>query len=316
MTLHGRTDDPDHFLSLLQERAPRIFEIANVGVEILFNKDSSDMAPGDWVGLARRIHELQDQWDGFVVTHGTDTMTFTACALSFMLKGLHKPVIFTGSQLPLADSRSDGPRNVIHSFEIAASGRVREVCVFFDSLLLRGNRSKKISIPSYNAFASPNYTALAKVGVHVEYQEVLPPPEALIYEFDTRIETHVVSLNLFPGINAELFIRLFDQGVKGMVLNAFGPGDVPTEDRSVVKLIEHATSKGIPTILCSQAIFGTVDLELYETGRAALRAGAISARDMTWEAVIVKTMVLLGRGLSGADFKKMFFTNLAGELSS
>ena len=224
-----------------------------------------------------------------------------------------KPVIVTGSQKALSELRSDGPRNLIHSVEIAAAGKISEVCVFFDSSLMRGNRAKKVSIPSFRAFTSPNCPPLAEVGVNIEYFPSQIPSGA--FHLDPRVETRVASLPLFPGINTELFSGLIDKGVKGVLLMAFGPGDIPLGEQSAVHLITSLVEKGIPTVICSQAVFGTVDLKLYETGRAAERAGAISAKDMTWEAALVKMMVLLGRGLSLEPFRIAFSKNLAGELT-
>lgn len=314
MNLRGTPQDGEVFKKTLQSTASRIFEIADIGVEILFNKDSSDMVPQDWVKIAKRLHQQMMEWDGFVVTHGTDTMAFTAAALSFMLRNLPKPVILTGSQIPMSDPKSDGPRNLIHAVEIAVEGAVQEVSIFFDCMLLRGNRAKKISIPSFRAFESPNLPPLARVGVKTEYSpQPFPRGE---YTFDPRLETRVLSIPLFPGIDTEFFWGLMDKGVKGLVLQAFGPGDIPISQRSVAELITSLTERGIPTIVCSQAVFGTVDLNLYETGRAARDAGAIGALDMTWEAALVKTMILLGRGLPMGSFKPHFLTNLAGELSS
>jgi L-asparaginase len=272
------------------------------------------MTPADWVLIARSIHERLREWDGFVVTHGTDTMAFTASALSFMLESPGKPIILTGSQRPLIDPKSDAARNLVSAVEIAAEGRVKEVSIFFDSYLLRGNRAKKISIPSFQAFESPNHPPLARVGIKTDYLPAFPAGSG-DYRFDPRIETRVACLPLFPGIDPDLFFGLVDKGIKGLILQAFGPGDIPLGEFSVAHLIRTLTEQGIPTVICSQAVFGAVDLSLYETGRAAERAGAITAGDMTWEAALVKMMVLLGRGLSIVPFGTAFRRNFAGELS-
>ena len=314
MDLFGTPQDGAIFLASLKKHVPNMFEIADVEVEILFNKDSSNIEPSDWVALARRIDSLLPKWDAFVVTHGTDTMAFSASCLSFMLLNPSKPIIFTGSQRPLSDVRSDGPRNLLNAVELAASGNIKEVCIFFDSTLLRGNRAKKVSIPAFKAFDSPNCLPLATVGATTTFgpSRISEGP----YKADFRLETHIVSLPLFPGINMELFYDFSKKGVKGLILQAFGPGDIPMGSRSVVHLIRSMTEKGIPTIVCSQAVFGTVDLDLYATGRAARDAGAISAGDMTWEAVIGKTMTLLGRGLPLEPFRRQFLVDQAGELTT
>lgn len=312
MDLTGEPGDAVLFKERLLKYAPRIFELAEVDVEILFNKDSSNIRPSDWVALARRLDACMDKWDAFVVVHGTDTMSFTASALSYMILNPSKPIIVTGSQRPLMDARSDAPRNLIYAVELAVEGRFKEVCVFFDSLLMRGNRTKKLSIPSFGAFDSPNFPPLAKVGAHTEYSHAALP--AGPYSFDPRLETRVASVSLFPGFDVETFFSLTEKNIKGLVLQAFGPGDIPLGEGSVAHLIRHLTEHGIPTVICSQALYGRVDLNMYETGRAALNAGAISAQDMTWEAALTKMMILLGHGCSLQTFRTAFQRPLAGEL--
>lgn len=318
MTLDGAPQDANRFLATIREHAPEIFKMADIGLEILCNKDSSNMMPKDWVLIARRLNHLMTNnnphWDAFVVIHGTDTMSFTACALSYMLKNIPKPIILTGSQRPLTDFKTDAVRNLVHAVELAVEGRHKEISVFFDTHLLRGNRSKKISIPSFHAFESPNYSPLAKVGVTTEHSSMAPLPKGN-YEFDPRIETRIACLTLFPGIDIDLFTGLIQKGVKGLVLQAFGPGDIPLAEHSVVELIRALSERGIPTVITSQAQSGSVDLSLYETGRAAAKAGAISAKDMTWEAAMTKMMILLGRGYSISTFRSEFAKSLAGEVS-
>lgn len=315
MNLSGSPEDNEHFTASLKKHASRIFELGDMRLEILMNKDSSNMTPRDWIALARKLNDEMANWDGFVITHGTDTLAFTAAALSFMLMGVNKPIILTGSQRPLSDPNSDAPRNLINAVEFAVSGKVNEVAIFFDSVLLRGNRAKKVSVPSFGAFDSPNFSPLARVGVRTEFSPPQHSVPSMPYRFDPRLETRVMSLPLFPGIDTEFFYPLVDKGLKGLILQAFGPGDIPLGSRSAVHLIRGLTEKGIPVAICSQAIFGAVDLNLYETGRAARDAGAISACDMTWEAALVKMMVLLGRGLPLATFDKEFTRNLSGEMS-
>jgi L-asparaginase len=315
MNLTGEPHDTKLFLDILRKKAPQIFEIADITIEVLFNKDSSNIAPKDWVKLAKKIDASLPQWDGIVITHGTDTMAFTASVLSFMFEGLTKPVIITGSQLPLSDQMSDAIRNLNFSVLLACEAKIKEVCIFFDSQLLRGNRAKKISIPSFKAFESPNCAPLATVGTTTHYNSLLPVPEKP-YKFDSRLETQILSIPLFPGINCDLFFPLVEQGgIKGLVLQAFGPGDIPLSEMSVVHLIRELTLKGIPTVVCSQAIYGSVDLSLYETGRAARDVGAVSSGDMTWESVIAKMMILLGRGTTLGGFRELFSLNLSGEIS-
>jgi len=311
MTLDGSTVGSEHFLAAIKQHVPRVFEIADISLEIVFNKDSSNIMPKDWITLAKKLNESMNQWDAFVITHGTDTMVFTAAALSFMLQHFPKPVIITGAQRPMSDARSDAPRNFLNAVEFAAEGLINEVCIFFDSHLFRGNRAKKISVPSFRAFDSPNLSPLAQVGAKTDYS--ISPLPAGRYSFDPRIETRVLCLPVFPGLDTELFFSMAE--VKGVVLQAFGPGDIPLGELSVVHFIRNLVERGIPTVICSQAIYGAVNLKLYETGRAAAHAGAISAADMTWECALVKMMILLGRGLSLQPFRDQFTKNIAGELS-
>jgi L-asparaginase len=320
MDRSGKPHDPSAFVSLLKAQVPRMFEMADISFEQVCNKDSSNMAPRDWIELGRTIDrhlKSVNPPDGFVVIHGTDTMSFTASALSYMFSNLQVPIVFTGSQRPLADPQSDAPRNLLNAVQVASEGRVPEVSLFFDSLLIRGNRAKKLSIPSFTAFESPNHPPIARVGAHIEYAEVSRPwlQVGAAYTFDPRIETRVLSLALFPGIDPDLLYGAFREGTKGVILQAFGPGDIPIEDRSVAELIRRLVERGVPTVICSQAIFGFVDLSLYETGRVARQAGAFSALDMTWDAALVKLMVLLGRGYTMGSFEKTFQKSMAGELT-
>jgi L-asparaginase len=313
MELSGEPSDQERFLQSLKKNCPEIFEHAEIGLEVLFNKDSSNIHPRDWIMIGDCIHQQLANWDAFVVIHGTDTMAFTASALSYMLPGIQKPVILTGSQRPLIDPRSDAPRNLINAVELAAEGRCREIMIFFDSVLLRGNRAKKVSVSSFGAFESPNFPAIANVGAKVEW--TMPESRTTPYSYDPRIETHVASVHLFPGLSVEILLPLLSQRIKGLIVHGFGPGDIPLGESSILHLIRSATEMGVPCVICSQAIYGSVDLNLYATGRNALEAGAISAGDMTWEASLTKMMVLVGRGAGRNRFISDFEASLAGERS-
>ncbi len=313
MDLKGEPTDASTFTEQLRHYAPRIFEIANISVEILFNKDSSNISPGDWTAIATALDAHMDHWDAFIIIHGTDTMAFTASALSFMLQNPPKPIILTGSQRPLVDSRSDAPRNLIYSVELAAQSPFNEVCIFFDSLLLRGNRSKKVSISSFGAFNSPNFPPLAKAGVGTEFTPLTPM--AGEYKFNPKIDPSVVNVTLFPGAKIPTIEFFTKNKNKALVLQAFGPGDIPTTPANVMALLEDLRDQKIPVLICSQAVNGRVNPQLYEAGRKALSAGAISTSDMTWESAITKAMFLLGQNLSYEEFKIQFAQNLAGEIN-
>lgn len=313
MNLEGEPDQNNAFGKQLEKYCPSLFEMADVTSEILMNKDSSNLASGDWVAMARLLDQKKDDYDGFLITHGTDTMAFSATALSFILRGFNKPVMFTGAQRPLVDPRSDGPRNLVHSAQIALEAKIKEVGIFFDSYVLRGNRSRKVSSLSFGAFSSPNFPPLAHVGVKVDYSRYLEIPNS-VYKLRTELNQNVFSFSIFPGLDVEA-IKPALKKYEAVVIQAFGPGDVPTENSKLINLISELSRENIHVIISSQASSGEVDLSLYEAGRAARQAGAITSLDMTWEAAVIKAMHLLGQKLSKEEFKHQFTTNLCGELS-
>lgn len=317
MTPEGRPDEPAAFARRLRAKLPGLDELAEVHVESVMNKDSSDILPADWVALATRLFAARDDWDGFVVAHGTDTMAFTASALSFMLAGFPKPIIFTGSQRPLGDPLSDAARNLLYAVSFASRAELRgEIAIFFDHVLLRGNRAKKASAGRFDAFVSPNFPPLATVGVRTEFaHEPLRPQVTCAPTLDARVEPRVLSLTLFPGIDLELCRPLLREGLQGVLLSAFGAGNIPLGNPRIPEFIRLLTQDGIPTVITSQTFQGAVDLSIYETGRAARDAGAIGAGDLTWEAALTKMMTLLGRGLRREEFQTEFTRNLAGELT-
>jgi L-asparaginase len=312
MSLDGEVDPENAFTAQLEKYCPSLFDLADVTAEIIMNKDSSNIVPSDWVAMANALDRNRDNYDAFIITHGTDTMAFSATALSFMLMGFGKPVIFTGAQRPLLDPRSDGPRNLVHSAQIALEGKIKEVGIFFDSYVLRGNRARKVSALSFGAFSSPNYPPLAHVGVKVDYSRYLEIP-ATKYSLQTKLDPDVFTFAIFPGMNVHALKPLLSK-YKAVVIQAFGPGDIPTESHDMVNLIKELHAQGIHVIMASQSNSGEVDLSLYEAGRAAREAGAITSLDMTWETAVIKSMYLLGQNLSGDEFRKAFTQNLCGEL--
>lgn len=313
MNLEGQVDPQNAFARQLEKYCPSLFEMAEVSTEILMNKDSSNIRPLDWVAMAELLDTKRDDFSGFLITHGTDTMAFTATALSFMLQGFGKPVILTGAQRPLVDPRSDGPRNLVHSAQIALEGKIREVGIFFDSYVLRGNRARKVSSLSFGAFSSPNEPPLAHVGVKVDYSRYLEAPSQT-YRLQTALDTSVFAFSIFPGLDTSALEPILSK-YKAVIVQAFGPGDIPAEDTSLTSLIRNLTAKNIHVIISSQSSSGEVDLSLYEAGRAAREAGAITSLDMTWEAAVIKAMHLLGQKLAPAEFRKQFIKNLCGEIT-
>ena len=284
--------------------------------------DSSDMGPACWVDIVRIIEKHYEQYDGFVVLHGTDTMAYTASALSFMLEHLSKPVVLTGSQLPIGMLRTDGKENLIASLEIAAARDeqglpyVSEVCVLFNDLLLRGNRTTKTCADQFAAFASPNLPALAEVGIDIHYDRALLRPAAgTPLKCHTVLNEHVVVLKLFPGISASTVRGILNtEGLKGVVLETYGSGNAPTSDWFINE-IRQAVQRGIVIVNVTQCTRGTVVMHRYDTGNRLLCAGVVSGYDSTTEAAVTKLMFLLGQGIPTEEVKRLLQTDLAGELT-
>ena len=307
---------PSDYRRDLAQELPVLAKIADVDTRILFAVDSSNMQPEHWVLIARAVHEALDDYDGIVIVHGTDTMAYSASALAFLVPGLDLPVVFTGSQRPLDRVRSDARNNLIEAFQLATNP-IPEVGICFASKLLRGCRSTKVDAWGLDAFASPNCRPLAELGVSIDVtSEVLS--ERPRQPFDDRIETRVLAVRLFPGLDPELLTGALRTGVRGLILKAFGAGNVPTEDRSLIGVIEQARSLDVPVVITSQCLHAHVNLESYAGGAAAADAGAIGAGDMTDEAALTKLMVALGRVDEGERIdaaRASFAQVVAGEMT-
>jgi len=285
-------------------------------------KDSSNIDPGVWIKIAEIIEEDYNRFDGFVILHGTDTMAYSASALSFMLENLNKPVIFTGSQLPIGLLRTDGRDNLITAIEIAAAKgndvpAVPEVCIYFDNKLTRGNRTTKMSAEHFDAFSSPNYPPLAEAGLHLKYFKNLTrySPDNLNLVIHKSFDTNVAILKLFPGINRKLVQAILNtEGLRGVIVETFGSGNAPTYDWFLDDLRSFNDKGGI-LLNVTQCHGGSVEMGLYETSRQMLASGVVSGRDITSEASVTKMMHLLGRYQSKVDIVESLKIALAGEIS-
>lgn len=279
--------------------------------------DSSNMTVKEWNAIAGVIYENYGKYDGFVVLHGTDTMAYTASALSFILKGTRKPVILTGSQIPLSEIRSDGRDNLITSILIAAEGVVGEVALYFSGKLLRGNRAMKMSADDLVAFDSPNYPHLADVGITVKYNKsaLLRHRDGEDLEFHPFSNVPIGVLKIFPGIQFGLFEEIMTEKLSGIVLETFGAGNIPGGGEGLLPIIRKAFAAGSVITVCSQCPSGTVTLGTYETSSALKGAGAVSGRDMTTEAAVAKLYYLFSLGASKQEIKSLMEKNICGELS-
>ena len=309
----------------LQENVPELKRFNYRISSYQFNPpiDSSDMEPTLWAKLVKIIHYNYNNFDGFVILHGTDPMAYTATALSYMLENISKPVILTGSQLPIAVLRTDGKENLITSIEIGAAKHpdgtaiVPEVCIFFENHLLRGNRTTKINAENFNAFRSYNYPTLATAGIHIKYdydriRKADPKtPMHPHYVFDTN----VVILTIFPGIQENIVKTVLNTpGLRAVVLKTYGSGNAPQKPW-FIQLLKEATQRGIVIVNISQCSTGMVEMARYETGLHLLDAGVISGYDATVESVLTKLMFLLGHGLSPREVRNEMSRSIAGEFT-
>ena len=278
--------------------------------------DSSDITVKEWNRIAEVIYTNYSNYDGFVVLHGTDTMAYTASALSFILHGLDKPVILTGSQIPLSEIRSDGKDNIVTSLLIAAEGVVSEVCLYFSGKLLRGNRAVKMSADKLVAFDSPNYPHLAEVGISIKYNHAaIGKPSGKKFEMRPFSNVPIGVLKVFPGIQFGLFESIITENLSGIVLETVGAGNIPSDGGALIPIISRAFESGSVITVCSQCPSGTVTLGAYETSSALKAAGAVSGFDMTTEAAVAKLYYLFSLGLSKDEIKQKMEENLRGELS-
>jgi L-asparaginase len=290
---------------------------------IAFTKpiDSSNMQPAIWIDLAATIEKNYHKYDGFVILHGSDTMSFTASALSFMLENLSKPVILTGSQLPIGIIRTDGKENLITAIEIAGTrikGKplVAEVCIYFEYKLYRGNRTFKYNSSHFDAFKSPNYPALAEAGVKIQYNHsALAPPSARTLKVHKILDQDILVFKLFPGVNQKITASLFNiPGIKAIILETFGAGNCTTE-KWFTEELKKAIKRGIIILNITQCVEGKVIQGMYETSSHLKQIGVIGGADLTYESAVTKLMFLLGQKIPKEKLIKQLQSNLRGEMT-
>ncbi|HYX09935.1 MAG TPA: asparaginase [Bacteroidales bacterium] len=284
--------------------------------------DSSNINPDTWIRLASIIEEQYASYDGFVILHGTDTMAFTASALSFMLENLDKPVVLTGSQLPIGTLRTDGKENLISSIEIASAYRqgdpvVPEVCIFFENKLFRGNRTTKSNAEYFNAFVSENYPPLADTGVHIRYNytNILYPEQRNKLVVHKKLDSSIAVLKIFPGIQPSVVDAMLKiPGLRALVLESFGSGNAPNQ-RWFIDALKNAVEKGLIIVNVTQCLAGSVEMKRYETGIELMKSGMLSGYDSTTEAAVTKLMFLLGVYDDRDLIKSSLNKSLRGEIT-
>ena len=287
--------------------------------------DSTNVRFEQWNSIADVISGNYESYDGFVVLHGTDTLAYSASALSFMLEGLDKPVVFTGAQIPLCELRSDGRENLITSLMIAADGPVREVSLYFGGTLLRGNRAIKYSADGMVAFTSPNYPVLANAGISIEYGPITKDRKGRGAGAGGRRsgglnvikmkECRIGVVKIVPGMQSDIFAPIRFEHLDGLILETFGKGNIPEYDTTLISLISEASRRGTTVVVCTQCPQGTVSLGAYEAGSALLAAGAVNGHNMTTEAAVTKLTWLISKGLPPEEIHRLMETDLRGELT-
>lgn len=301
----------------IRTHIPALFELADLSVFDLFFEDSSNLNPDHWTKIISALEKLWPSFDGFVILHGTDTMAFTASALSFAIKNPDKPVILTGSQIPMSNLRTDARRNLINAMEVSTHD-ITEVAICFNDAVYRGNRSTKLNIADFNAFSSPNFPTLADIGLHIDLHQrrLIRPETGSSVQFLQGFNPKVFVLRLFPGLIPSMIVPMLPK-LNALVIEGFGCGNFPvTGPGSLLPLLEQAYDLRLPVVMASQAVYDAVDLNKYESGKKALAFDVWSAADMTIEATVTKLMWALYHFPDPDERKHYFHLSTAGERST
>ncbi len=311
----GAQINTDKWLNVIYKEMPELRRIADIEVENLFFEDSSDLNHTHWKLLAEEIFKKRKSFDGIVVLHGTDTMAYTASALSFVLQNLDIPVIFTGSQVPMSNIRSDARRNLVNAVEMATHP-ISEIAICFNDHLFRGNRSTKMSIGDFDAFSSPNFPPLAQIGIKINFSKYVRKDVNVEATCSPLFDDSVHVIKVFPNLNPEMLDCINLERTKAVIFEAFGIGNIPIKGKySLLPFAEKCRDSNCHVIINSQAPYDAVDLSQYSSGRELLKLGGLSGGEMTMEATITKTMYLLGHNVDEAGFREQFMKNTAGERS-
>lgn len=309
----GARINTDKWLDVLYKEIPELRQIAEIEVESLFFEDSSDINQTHWKLLAEEIFKKRNNFDGIVVLHGTDTMAYTASALSFALQNLKIPAIFTGSQVPMSNIRSDARRNLVNAVELATYS-FNEIAICFNDHLFRGNRSTKMSIGDFDAFSSPNFPPLAQIGININFSDNVRRDIKEEATCSPLFDDAVHVIKVFPNLNPEMLDCINLDRTKAVIFEAFGIGNIPIKGKySLLPFVEKCRDSNCHVIITSQAPYDAVDLSQYSSGRELQKLGGLSAGEMTMEATIAKTMCLLGHKVDEASFREQFINNIAGE---
>lgn len=299
----------------LKEYVPALDQVAEIDNIYLLQLDSSDITPHHWAMMAETIGKHYHDYDGFVILHGTDTMAYTATALSFMLGNLSKPVVLTGSALPISDIGSDGVTNLLNAVRVACEP-LAEVCIMFGHQLIRGSRSKKTSPFSFDAFVSPNCLPLCTLGRELRFADhCITRRSQGGVELHTNLVTNIAYIKIFPGITNEFFLGMLPARTQAVIIEAYGTGNFPLGPNGIQEAIANISQQGILTVISTQCIYGSVEYERYQGGFFAKQHGAISALDMTSEAALIKMMWVLGQTSDYDQIRSLYHTNIVGELT-